>query len=197
VALALALGVLAQAAPASAASGTFTDDDGSIHEGYIEAIVAEQITQGCQPTLYCPKAPVERGQMATFLVRALGIGSSSEDFFDDDETSVHEGAINSVAAAGIVQGDGSRRFRPRDPVTRGQMATFLAVGFDLPATDQDFFADDDGTTHEANINRVAAAGIASGDAQGRYQPGVAVSREQMATFLGRALGLEPIPPAAG
>lgn len=30
-------------------AGTFTDDDGNVHEGYIEAIAAEGITGGCNP----------------------------------------------------------------------------------------------------------------------------------------------------
>ena len=51
-------------------SGTFSDDDGSVHEGMIEAIAAAGITAGCSttdPTLYCPNDYVSRGQMATFL----------------------------------------------------------------------------------------------------------------------------------
>ncbi len=39
--------------------GTFTDDNGNTHEGYIEAIAAAEITLGCNPegTLYCPADP--------------------------------------------------------------------------------------------------------------------------------------------
>lgn len=57
---------------------TFTDDDNSIFEGDIEAIAAAGITQGCNPPAndnYCPADNVTRAQMATFLARALGIGS--------------------------------------------------------------------------------------------------------------------------
>ena len=64
----------ASAAPALAA-GRFTDDDGSVHEGYIEAVATEGITVGCNPpanSLFCPDDPVTRGQMAAFLVRARG-----------------------------------------------------------------------------------------------------------------------------
>ncbi len=65
--------------PAGAAlppGGTFTDDNGNIHEGYIEAIAAEGITKGCNPPFndqYCPTGYVTRGQMAAFIVRTLGL----------------------------------------------------------------------------------------------------------------------------
>ena len=40
---------------------------------YIEALSASGITGGCGPGIYCPDAPVTRGQMATFLAKALGL----------------------------------------------------------------------------------------------------------------------------
>ncbi len=42
---------------------------------YIEALSASGITGGCQvsPPLYCPDAPLTRGQMAVFLAKALGL----------------------------------------------------------------------------------------------------------------------------
>ena len=55
--------------------GTFTDDDGNIHEGAIEAIAAEGITKGCNPPVndrYCPSGTVTRGQIATFFHRYKG-----------------------------------------------------------------------------------------------------------------------------
>ncbi len=42
---------------------------------FIEALKASGITGGCQasPPLYCPDAPLTRGQMAVFLSKALGL----------------------------------------------------------------------------------------------------------------------------
>ena len=42
------------------------------------------------------------------------------------------------------------------------MAAFLDRALDLDATPEDFFDDDDGSTFEISINRLAAAGITSG-----------------------------------
>ena len=49
------------------------DDDGSVHEGFIEAIAAEGITLGCATNLYCPYDPITRAQMASFLDRAFDL----------------------------------------------------------------------------------------------------------------------------
>lgn len=178
----------------AAASGRFDDDDGSVHEGFIEAVAAEEVTLGCGPRRYCPRDEVSRDQMASFLARALQLPETDQDFFPDDRDSVHEDNINRIAQAGITSGDASGRFNPFDTITRGQLASFLARSFDLEETDQDFFADDDRSVHEGNINRVAQAGITAGDTEGNFNPSANVNRAQMATFLARALGLDPIVP---
>jgi hypothetical protein len=51
----------------------FVDDDESIFESDIERLAAAGITLGCNPPVndrYCPKDPVRRDQMASFLARA-------------------------------------------------------------------------------------------------------------------------------
>ena len=90
--LVLVLGLLATTVGVALAElppgGTFTDDDGNIHEGNIEAIAAEGITKGCNPPTndrYCPDGFVTRGQMAAFVRRALSLPLSSTDFFVDDD----------------------------------------------------------------------------------------------------------------
>ena len=40
---------------------------------FIEALAASGITAGCGPGIYCPDAPLTRGQMAAFLSKALGL----------------------------------------------------------------------------------------------------------------------------
>lgn len=53
----------------------FSDIEGSVHAGSIDALAASGVTAGCSadPLLYCPNDPVTRGQMATFLVRAMSL----------------------------------------------------------------------------------------------------------------------------
>ena len=58
---------------AAAPPAGFTDTEGNTHEAGIDALAPAGITAGCatDPSRYCPEQAVTRGQMATFLVRAL------------------------------------------------------------------------------------------------------------------------------
>lgn len=173
----------------------FSDDDGSVHEGAIEAIAAAGITLGCGDRLYCPGREVTRGQFASLLDRALGLADTAQDFFSDDDGSIHEAAVNRLAEAGVTAGCGPRRFCPGDRLSRAQMATLLVRALPhLDSADEDFFSDDDGSVHEGAINVLAHNGIAAGCEPGRFCPRTPVRRDQMASFLARALGLAPTRP---
>jgi hypothetical protein len=68
------------------------------------------------------------------------------------------------------------------------MATFLARVLDLSKSSKDYFRDDESSSHESNINRIARAGLTSGCATKRYCPSGLVTRGQMAAFLHRTFG---------
>ncbi|MGH3440555.1 MAG: S-layer homology domain-containing protein [Nitriliruptorales bacterium] len=184
---------------AAVGAGRFSDDDRSAHQGYIEAIAGAGITTGCNPPTndrFCPADPITRGQMAAFLVRALDLPDAPPaGFADVPPGTLYDDEINAVAAAGITSGCGPNRFCPFEAVTRAQMAGLLVAAFDLEdGAGSDRFRDDDSSVLEDQIDRLATAGITGGcDGSGvRYCPQARVPREQMATFLGRALGLEPV-----
>ena len=175
----------------------FSDDDGSIHEGAIEAVAAAGVAPGCQHNLYCPADSMTRAQFASLLVRAFPdlIPEDAENHFSDDDGTVDESAINRLASAGITAGCGPRRYCPDDPMTRAQAATLLARALSgLAPPDRDHFSDDDGTVHEIAINALAENGIVSDCGAGRYCPDDPMRRDQAATLLARALNLEPTQP---
>lgn len=119
--------------------------------------------------------------------------------FHDDESSVHESAIDEIAGSGITRGcnaDGTK-FCPDESMTRGQFAAFVNRALDLPATKRDFFDDDDGHLFEDDINRLAAAGYTDGCGRTgtRYCPDGLVTRGQIAAFIDRILRLPDGPDA--
>jgi len=186
--------------------GSFVDDDGSVHEGSIEAIYAEGITRGCNPPAndrFCPEQTVDRGTIAAFLSRAFSLPPSDRDHFDDDGGHLFESAINRLADAGITRGcnpPANDAFCPDSEMSRGQMAAMLARAFEYPPSDTDRFEDDDGNIFEPAIQRIAAAGVTVGcnpPANDRFCPDDTVTRAEMATFLTRALGLQANRPPAG
>jgi hypothetical protein len=166
--------------------GGFYDTHGSTFGADITWLVQAGITNGCAAGYFCPTSAVTREQMASFLKRSLNLPPTATDYFIDDATSIHQPDINSITVARITNGCATARYCPRSNVSREQMATFLARALALPTTATDYFADDEGSPHEDDINRLAAAGVTNGCGGGRYCPGAAVTREQMAAFLHRA-----------
>lgn len=180
--------------------GSFTDDDRIQEEGFIEAIAAVGVTKGCNPPTndrFCPGSPVTRAQIASFFVRAFDLPSSSDTPFGDTAGSVHARDISALAAVGITRGcnpPDNTHYCPEQAVTRGEVAAFLARALDLDTPiDTTRFSDDDGSTFEADISRIATAGITSGCEEDKFCPDQPMLRKHMAVFLARALNLSPIP----
>ena len=121
------------ALPAAGSAG-FTDTDGDTHEANIDAVAAAEITSGCTATTYCPTANITRGQMAVFLAEAEGLApvdTAGENELCDVEGHLYEGHIRAIVDDGIASGAADGCFHPDDPVTRGQMATFIARALGL------------------------------------------------------------------
>src|SRR5690606_39950973 len=82
------------------AGDLFDDDNGHVFEGDIDRLATAGVTRGCNPPTndrFCPDDFVTRGQMAAFLVRALG-------------DSGHGGGVQGVEETGhMCGGDTARR----------------------------------------------------------------------------------------
>ncbi len=185
--------------PAFAASADFVDvDSTNVFRGDIQWLVDAQITRGCNPPdgdRYCPDDPVTRGQMAAFLVRALGLEQANPDAFADDDASVFEGDIDKLASSGIARGCNpptNDMFCPDDPITRGQMAAFLVRALELAPAPDGGFVDVDGSVFVDDIRRLAESGVTRGcnpPVNDRFCPDDLVTRGQMAAFIRRGLEL--------
>lgn len=168
--------------------GCVDDWTGTPFAGDIAWAFSTGVTLGCTPDLFCPHDPVTREQMASFLVRAMGLMATQSDFFVDDEGSIHEDDINRLAAAGITLGCAPGHFCPTSGVSRDQMASFLVRAFSVPSTVNDHFTDDTGSIHEGDINSLAESQLTFGCGGTSFCPAGAVSREQMVAFLHRVIG---------
>jgi hypothetical protein len=110
----------------------FRDAAGHAHEGAINAVAAAGIAGGFPDGTFRPDAQVSRAQMASFLVRALGLTPITGTRFPDIAGDTHERAINALAAAGIAGGHPDGTYRPAARVAREQMASFLRRAFLTP-----------------------------------------------------------------
>lgn len=180
----------------------FTDDDGNVHEDNIETIAALGVSVGCgDPTdnLYCPSRTVTRAQMATFLIRALG-ETVEEDlrvsrFSDVPPGAWYLGYVERLADLNIARTAAGGAFRPSDPLTRLEMAVWMARAFDSvnEVSPQGVFDDVPADEqHAGAVEGIRAAGITRGCSAEplAYCPDDPVRRDQMASFLGRALAAQ-------
>ena len=105
---------------------------------WIEQLYSEGYTSGCtsSPLNYCPEQAVTRGQMAKFLLKVKH-GNSYEApaatgiFADVPVSHWASSWIEQLYNEGITTGCATSplQFCPEDPVTREQMAAFLARAF--------------------------------------------------------------------
>jgi hypothetical protein len=174
--------------------GPFVDVAGdSAHATAIGRLKDLGVVEGCGRDRYCPTARVTRAQMASFLQRAFQLPPGPTDQFRDvGPSSTHAAAIGAVQAAGITLGcsDDGRSYCPNETVPRDQMASFLQRALKLPPGPVDGFRDvDPSSTHAAAVGAVARAGITVGcsDDGRSYCPSARVQRDQMASFVVRAL----------
>lgn len=173
----------------------------NVHHDTVACVAWWQIAQGRTADRYAPSAAVTRAQMASFIARLVERSGGSlpaaaaedgETFRDLSAAGAHASSVRSLAAAGIVRGLADGTYGVNRSVTRAQMASFLVRAFEYRtgATLQagaDAFRDDDGSAHEQAINKAAAVGFTTGRTVGVYDPGVAVRRDQMASFVTRVL----------
>ena len=178
------------------ATTTFTDVAAtSFAYNDVACISRLGITTGTSATTYSPEELVTRAQMASFLARLYGklngaaAPVAATPFTDVAEDSFAHDDVGRIYGLKITTGTSATTYSPTDPVTRAQMASFLARLFErlngaaapvvaTPFTDvaEDSFAHDD-------VGRIYGLKITTGTSATTYSPEELVTREQMAKFL--------------
>ena len=177
---------------------------------YVSLMSSYGITVGCQasPPLYCPTAPVTRSQMAVFVMRGLEIATGTAlsypptAYFQDVPTSgvpdsIYFPYVQAIAQLGITAGcqTSPPLYCPDQSITQGQMAVFMITGWmlannlttftypttpsftDVPSTDPFF----------KFVQKMAQLGFWTGCGGGSYCESSAVTRDQMAPMIMRAM----------
>jgi hypothetical protein len=104
---------------------------GSFGFQWIQKMYELGITQGCATGLFCPNDQVTRAQMAAFLIRMRYGASYAFDypptpyFTDVTQSTFGWSWIQRMAEDNITDGCGYQLYCPTNPVTRGDMATFV------------------------------------------------------------------------
>ncbi len=176
---------------------------------FVETLVANGVTSGCDISYYCPDAPVTRAQMAVLLLRSkYGPGytppaPTGTVFADVHKADFAAAFIEALYNEGVTGGCGTNPFIycPGSSVTRDQMAVFLlamkhGAGYTPPAC-TGVFSDVACTPNPGFavnfVEQLRAEGVTGGCSTNpmKYCPTAPVTRGQMAVFLVTAFGLVP------
>ena len=105
--------------------------DVSDNDYFLEPVlwaVANGITSGTGNGNFSPNNTCTRGQVVTFLWRAMGKPdpvSTENPFSDVSENDYFFKPVLWALENGVTSGTGGGKFSPNDPCTRGQVVTFL------------------------------------------------------------------------
>ncbi|WP_263704453.1 S-layer homology domain-containing protein [Bacillus thuringiensis] len=186
------------AKPQQASQAIFKDVPAG-HWSYeaIQTLAEQEIMLGYGNGMFGFGHNVTREQVAALIYRALDLdeefGEDEElespynDIVDDNST-MFPFEVLAVTELGIFTGDEKGNFRPKDTLTRAEMAQVLTRAFGLQVKGSAGFKDvPKGHWAENAINAVGSNGISVGDGKGNFAPNMKVTREQYAQFLFRAL----------
>ena len=182
------------------ASGTRWAPDGRqlVFEGYLyeagQWIYRLDVETGATQRLTGPREGVGDDVIGwaprpDLLGRACPTGEVPDAGFVDTAGTAHARGIDCAAWWEIAAGRTDGTYGPGAPVTRAQMASFVArtlqaVGVELPEVTGSRFDDVDASSvHGPSIEQLAELGIVDGVTPDTYAPGRVVTRAQMARFL--------------
>ncbi|RSK26719.1 S-layer homology domain-containing protein [Bacillus sp. HMF5848] len=162
---------------------------------YIKDLAAYGVIQGVQPDKYGTYDNITRAQAAKIIAKVAGIEVTDTNV-DPGFRDVVKGGTDAeygwaypyVAAlqnAGVIKGyevNGENEFRPRDPVTREQMAKMLANAFALNG--DELITEGEGANwSDPYIQLLIDAGITSYDSPDEFRKTEATKRGQLAKFV--------------
>ena len=139
-----------------------------------------------------PSASVTRGQAAKMLAMSLNLNVNNvtnPNFKDVATTNGFYKYIAALSNAGVISGFTDRTFRPNEPITRGQMAKIITLGYKFSIAkklEHNFKDVANNYSHAYFIQTLSNLGITKGTTATTFSPGKAVTRGQLATFISRA-----------
>ncbi|MGM8215836.1 S-layer homology domain-containing protein [Bacillaceae bacterium W0354] len=166
------------------------------HYKHIDSLYSQKIINGFPDQTFRPGENMKRVDVAVMIYNALHLEPGNVDSLTF--TDVPDRAKEAVAALkekGILDGYNEKIFGAQDTVTRGQVAKFIALAFelDLAVNDQGYTDIDESRSLEEYVNALGASGIAQGYPSGAFGIHDDVKRGDFAAFLDRAMNFDERP----
>lgn len=141
----------------------FTDVNERYREG-VHYLYKAGIIKGISTTEFGTYHSIKRGDAAVIIAHLMGF--DTENAPDAGFTDVNprvKGAVNALAAEGIISGVTAERFEPHEPLSRGAIAKILALTFGLmDEAVETPFTDVNGSVFEPYIEALYGANITAG-----------------------------------
>ncbi|NIM94190.1 MAG: hypothetical protein GTO18_10830, partial [Anaerolineales bacterium] len=114
--------------------------------GWIEQLVNDGISEGCDETHFCPDQLVSRAEIASMLGKAKywpmpfePSEASGDQFLDVGSEFWAADWIEELASIGVVEGCKVGRYCPEEAVSRAELAVFLVKTFNIPLQNVESF----------------------------------------------------------
>ena len=149
-----------------------------------------QITKGTSDTTFSPADTCTRGQVVTFLWRAMGCDeptTTNNPFTDVKESDYFYKAVLWAVEKGITNGTSATTFSPKDPCTRAHLVTFLWRAENKPdAGSSNPFSDvPAGQYYSDAVLWAVSKEVTNGTSATTFSPNDPCTRGQIVTFLYR------------
>ncbi|WJY26466.1 MULTISPECIES: N-acetylmuramoyl-L-alanine amidase [Sporosarcina] len=180
--LTLSLAALVPFGQESQAATTFTDV-GTTHRAQAEIyyLVDGGITGGVSATRFVPEQQVTRDQAAAMLGRTLNLNGEmrSTNFKDVGSNNFASGYIQQLVDKNIISGYPDGSFKPKNTLSRGEMAMLISRTFDYKSS-----------SVSAAASSLMNKGIAAGVADGTFGESQTIKRADFAVFLARSINAD-------
>jgi hypothetical protein len=174
------------------------DDLANDHWAYNEImnLVYHRIMYGYGNGKFGVEDNVNREQAAAVLYRALDLKRNvhiENPYGDiDGKSTMFPYEILHLTKIGIFKGDENQNFRPKDTLTRAELAQILVKAYNLKAKRHHTFTDvsEDYWARDA-ISALQSNNVVAGTGAGKFEPEMLVTRGQFAKFLKKAIDNSP------
>ncbi|MBT2570943.1 S8 family serine peptidase [Planococcus sp. ISL-110] len=156
----------------------------------IQKVFDRNIITGLSDGTFRPGATITRAEAITMLGRALNLNktSTTHHFSDVAKDSFAAGYINSAYELGYIKGVTATKFRPNDPIKRGDMAMILQAAYGLTSTQQTAFTDVPKSMYYYEAIQAAySSNAVTGYQDNTFRPKNPITRAENAKFMSNLL----------
>ncbi|REJ08791.1 S8 family peptidase [Halobacillus trueperi] len=164
------------------------------YSGALELMARNNWISGYRDASFMPQKEITREEVVSIIGRILDLDNEQREtrFSDVPKETFGSGYIDSAVEAGFVNGYPDGTFRPKDLVTRGDVAILIHYAFNIEG-DKELESFPDISTEDYYYDSVTTlkdSGIVNGYPDGTYRPTEDISRSEVVYMLYKVIELK-------